>query len=113
MNTKEFAEARGITLKEAKEITGNTHWNQEVADVVGDATEIIEDTVELVEDVVEEVATFIDDNPELLREAIALQTGIGYKTPAYLAFVLKHKDELKAEYEKVKGLIERYIEKLG
>lgn len=102
MNTKEFAEARGIPLKEAYEITGNTRWNQEVIDVV-------EEVVEAVEEVVEDALDFAEDNRELLEVALSLQTGIGYKTKEYLQFVLDNREELKAEYEKVKGLIERYI----
>lgn len=102
MNTKEFAEARGITLDEAKEITGNTHWNQAVSDVV-------EEVVEAVEEVVEEALDFAEDNQELLEVALSLQTGIGTKTKAYLRFVLENREELTNEYNKVKHLIERYI----
>ena len=109
MNTKEFAEARGITLDEAYEITGNTHWKQEVEDVVEETAETVEDVIETVEDVVEDAVEFAEDNPELLAVALSLMTGIGHKTPAYLAFVLENKDELKGEYEKVKKYIERYI----
>lgn len=32
MNLKEYAEQEGITLKEAKERTGLTHWKQEVVE---------------------------------------------------------------------------------
>ena len=109
MNTKEFAKARGIPLSEAYEITGNTHWNQEVEGVVEDVVEVVEEVVEVAEAVVEDAVDFIEDNPELLAQAIALQGLIGWKTPAYLAFVLENKDELKNEYEKVKHNIERYI----
>lgn len=34
MNLKEFAEKAGITLDEAKEVTGLTHWNQAVPEEI-------------------------------------------------------------------------------
>lgn len=33
MNLKEYAEEKGISLAEAKDLTGLTHWKQEVVEV--------------------------------------------------------------------------------
>lgn len=76
---------------------------------VEEIKEVVEDVAEVIEVVVEGVIDTMEDNPELLLAALALQTGIGSKSPAYLRFVLENKDGLNAEYEKVKHLIEKYV----
>lgn len=104
MNLKKYAEIEGISLAKAKELTGLTHWKQEVQEFVpSEASESV-----TVADVIEDVIEIVDD-PEVLKQARALQTCIGYKTPAYLRFVSEHKEEIQAEFERVKGLIARFV----
>ena len=45
MKLNAWAKERGITLKEAKEITGLTHWNQDVPEGCDEIPEIAEDVV--------------------------------------------------------------------
>ena len=46
MNLKEYAEEKGITIKEAKELTGLTHWKQIVPESCDEIEEVAE-TVDL------------------------------------------------------------------
>jgi hypothetical protein len=109
MNLKDKCKELGISLAEGKEQFGLTHWNQPVPeqeiDDVGTVAEEVIETLEQVADLVEAVA----NDPDLLLKARALQTGIGFKTPAYLRFVLDNKDLLAEEFELVKKLIERCL----
>ena len=50
MNLKTYAEEKGITLDEAKEQTGLTHWNQTVPESCDEIAEVPEE-----EEVVEKV----------------------------------------------------------
>ena len=113
-----------MTLDEAKEATGLTHWNQTVVDqketvvdegeaveaqeAAEDAPESTNDSVVTVE-VIEEEEAITEDDKALVAEARALQTGIGYKTPEYLKFVDANKDLIPNEYEIAKNLIARYL----
>ena len=105
---KNFAEEKGLSLEQAKKLTGLTHWKQGVVDPsVYDRIPIIDPVSNKV---IEPNGT---DNNELLKQAIALQECIGQKTPAYLAFVNNNKEKLPNEYELVKHNIKRYICKNG
>jgi hypothetical protein len=46
MKLKEYAEKSGITLKEAKEQTGLTHWNQTVPEIMEADVEILPEVIE-------------------------------------------------------------------
>lgn len=46
MNLKTYAEENGLTLDEAKELTGLTHWNQQVPE---SCDEIVADTPDVVD----------------------------------------------------------------
>lgn len=121
MNLKEYAEEVGISLAEAKEATGLTHWNQPVPmmaepvkpveDVFIETESTEEDTLTMEEFVEEVLAPVIEafDDADLLERARSLQTGVGFKTVAYLQFVLDNKDELIEEYQSVKALIKRFV----
>jgi len=67
MILKEYAEKEGITLTEAKERTGLTHWKQEVvADAPAEAP-AVEETLE--EEVVAEVEEVVATAKDLLKES--------------------------------------------
>ena len=40
MNLKEYADKEGLTLADAKELTGLTHWKQEVAESCDEIAEV-------------------------------------------------------------------------
>jgi hypothetical protein len=59
MNLKQFAEEKGISLSEAKEFTGLTHWKQEVPELRDEAvveTESKEDQTDGVDPAVVELS---------------------------------------------------------
>jgi hypothetical protein len=94
MNLKAYAEQEGLTLKEAKSITGLTHWNQTVTDAPApescdELPEIEEcDTLtieELFEEVVDEAPEEIvsdepidETSPEAKKRSVK---GLGTKSP--------------------------------
>jgi hypothetical protein len=96
MNLKEYAAEKGISLDEAKTLTGLTHWKQEVMESapVG----------EVIKPIVIETKSKVT-----LEEARALRTGVGDKTKAFLVFVNDNKDALPEEYERVKHNIAKYL----
>jgi len=67
MNLKEYAEDKGISLAEAKELTGLTHWKQEVPESCDEIPEIQEDIV---------IETESKEAPEVGLEDIALSIKI-------------------------------------
>jgi len=93
MNLKDKCKELGITLTEGKAKYNLTHWKQEVPD----------DTPDVV------ITVPAPKSKASLKEARALQDGHGDKTKAYLVYVNDNKDSLKAEYERVKHNIERYV----
>ena len=64
MNLKTWAEENGKTLAEAKEITGLTHWNQEV---VVDTPEVAV-APEVVEAPAENLSDKLEQTQDLMRE---------------------------------------------
>lgn len=71
MTLKEYAEKEGITLTEAKERTGLTHWKQEVvAEAPANApaeAPVVEETLE--EEVVAEAEEVVATAKDLLKES--------------------------------------------
>ncbi len=107
MNLKTYAEKNGYTLDEAKELTGLTHWNSTVPEILAEVelieTESKEDTVPL-----EEFVELAADDPrkaEIADKAKKLRTYIGEKSYEYLRFVDDHKEVIPEEYERAKELI--------
>lgn len=109
MNLKDKCKEDGITLTEGKERYGLTHWKQEVveADDIS-CPSSFPVAIEAAEEVLSPIIEALDGKC-LLETARAMQTGIGFKTPAYLQFVFDNKELLPAEYECVATLIERFI----
>ena len=107
MNLKEYAEKSGLTLSEAKEITGLTHWKQPVPDapVAPSNQEVVR------EEIVPETAhvTPEQDDADVLAEGVALQGLLGQKTRDYLRFVLDNKESLPVEYKRTQQWIEKWI----
>jgi len=123
MNVKEYSEARGITIAEAKSETGYTHHSNKIdvsyirehgtADAyIFTCSVMVEDALEadnLLNEVIEVAEELLEDNPELLAEAHALMGGLGTKTKSYLHFVNDNKEQLPEEYKLVLPLIERFL----
>jgi hypothetical protein len=101
MNVKQYAEENELTLAEAYEQTGLTHWAQKVE-------------VESEEAVSEDTGTWVvskvdEDDPKLLEEARSKMGLIGWKTREFLHFVNDNKELLPVEYQRVLHLIEQYL----
>ena len=75
MNLKEYAKENDITLDEAKEKTGLTHWKQEVVEAdasPADTPDVTkEDIVEEVMDVVDATKTLLEESKELMKMLMA------------------------------------------
>ncbi len=98
MNLKTYAEKNDYTLDEAKELTGLTHWNSTVP-------EILEAEVGEVEELVETECKEDPRKAEIKDKAKKLRTYIGEKSYEYLRFVDDHKEVISEEYERAKELI--------
>jgi len=95
MNLKKYAETKGITLDEAKEETGLTHWNQKV---VEEAPAVAP-------------APKQDDRRihALRSEAIRLRRYLGENSEKYLRHVSCYRDLIPDEYDRAKENIGLYL----
>jgi len=112
MKLKEQADKWEVTLTEAAERLGleTAQWNQIIPDILLADNEVIEsaEEPEVIETVVE-LEPVETESQEAVAAVRALQTGIGFKTPAYLKAVVENMADLPAEYKLVKHLIDRYL----
>ena len=54
MKVKEYAEKNDITIEEAKEQTGCTHWNQTIPETCDKVVDEVEDVIETAKDLLKE-----------------------------------------------------------
>lgn len=112
MNLKEKAEELGISLAEAKELTGLTHWKQEVVENDNQPDPIKTESKEA-------PALEVEKKPEQMRydnkvkriqyEADKLKRVLGTGNRRYLKYVSLHRNSIPAEYEEAKEQIKRAL----
>ena len=109
MNLKEYAEEKGISLSEAKELTGLTHWKQEVQEVVKIPSKQEIPEPAYVEPAYIKPVVIKTKSKATVEQARALRGMIGDKTKEFLVFVNDNKDAMPEEFERVKHNIEKYL----
>ena len=82
MNLKEWAEKNGHTLAEAKELTGLTHWKQEVPESCDEIPEVAETVIETKskEETVTEPKKELQEEHDLKLIELSIR-GAGVKSP--------------------------------
>lgn len=83
MNLKKYAEKNGITLDEAKEKTGLTHWNQTVSEDPGDIGEevVVESSITSTVVDLKKSSTQERVPPEITKEEVFSIFILGNKSP--------------------------------
>ena len=100
MNLKEYAEANGMTIAEAKKATGLTHWKQEVVET--------ESKQEVKEPVIQKQK---DDKRirEIRVKAEQLKRYLGERSIEYAKYVSCYRDYLPKEYADAKHIIDELL----
>ena len=112
MNLKEYSEQEGITMIEAKIKTGLTHWKQDVPGTEGIEPSQNEAQVPPAVSVPVPPAVY-DAAPKrdglTVSHARSVRGRLGDKDRDFLKLVREHQTDIPEEYERVKGLIARYL----
>jgi len=91
MILKDYAKENGLTLAEAKELTGLTHWKQTVPESCDEIAEVVEEVIAVAVEVAEEikpvevavVKAVIEVAEDVISEDVKLKSvrGLGTKSP--------------------------------
>lgn len=109
MNLKEYAEEKGISLTEAKEATGLTHWKKEVVENDNKPSTVETESKEVPVAEVKEKPVNQKKLAQIRMDAYKFRTYLGEASQEYLKHVSCYRDVLPDEYRKAQRDIKEFL----